>query len=116
MAIRFDHQTYAQRVVFAAGAARTRLLDEVARLGGQRVLVIATERERRVVQKLAAGLPVVIVNPSAPIGPWLVTRDEISEPQNLSHWLDADGVRQQDGTTTTMIYPVRFLVHYISQS
>ncbi|MCX5515778.1 2-hydroxyhepta-2,4-diene-1,7-dioate isomerase [Kaistia algarum] len=50
-----------------------------------------------------------------PIGPWLVTRDEVPDPQNLSIWLDVDGVRQQDGSTTTMVFSVRFLVHYISQ-
>jgi ureidoglycolate lyase len=50
-----------------------------------------------------------------PIGPWLVTRDEIADPQNLKLWLDVDGARQQDGSTRTMIFPVPFLVHYISQ-
>jgi 2-keto-4-pentenoate hydratase/2-oxohepta-3-ene-1,7-dioic acid hydratase in catechol pathway len=50
-----------------------------------------------------------------PIGPWLVTRDEISEPQNLSMWLEVDGKRYQDGSTKTMIFSVAFLVSYISQ-
>jgi maleylacetate reductase len=59
MAIHFDHQTYAQRVVLAAGAARTRLAEEVDRLGGRRVLVIATDRERAVANDLVAALPVV---------------------------------------------------------
>ena len=50
-----------------------------------------------------------------PIGPWLVTRDDVPDTQNLKLWLDIDGVRQQDGSTRTMIFPVPFLVHYISQ-
>lgn len=50
-----------------------------------------------------------------PIGPWLVTRDEIADPQNLSLWLDVDGVRRQTGSTQTMIFGVASLVSYISQ-
>ncbi|MBD8554028.1 fumarylacetoacetate hydrolase family protein [Rhizobium sp. CFBP 8762] len=50
-----------------------------------------------------------------PIGPWLVTRDEVPDPQNLDLWLEVDGVRRQTGNTSNMIFPVSFLVHYISQ-
>lgn len=50
-----------------------------------------------------------------PIGPWLVTRDEIAKPQNLKMWLEVDGHRYQDGSTKTMVYGVAHLVHYISQ-
>lgn len=50
-----------------------------------------------------------------PIGPWLVTRDEIADPQNLGLWLDVDGVRRQTGNTSTMIFTVAHLVGYISQ-
>jgi 2-keto-4-pentenoate hydratase/2-oxohepta-3-ene-1,7-dioic acid hydratase in catechol pathway len=50
-----------------------------------------------------------------PIGPWLVTRDEVSDPQDLAMWLEVDGHRYQDGSTRTMVYGVRHLVHYISQ-
>jgi 2-keto-4-pentenoate hydratase/2-oxohepta-3-ene-1,7-dioic acid hydratase in catechol pathway len=50
-----------------------------------------------------------------PTGPWLVTRDEISDPQNLKMILDVNGKRYQDGNTNTMIFGVRFLVHYLSQ-
>ncbi|KZD09660.1 fumarylacetoacetate hydrolase family protein [Oceanibaculum pacificum] len=51
----------------------------------------------------------------APIGPWLVTKDEIADPQNLKMWLDVDGQRYQDGSTKTMVYGVKHLVSYISQ-
>lgn len=50
-----------------------------------------------------------------PIGPWLVTADEIEDPQDLSMWLDVDGRRFQDGSTRTMVYGVAHVVSYISQ-
>jgi 2,4-diketo-3-deoxy-L-fuconate hydrolase len=50
-----------------------------------------------------------------PIGPWLVTRDEVPDPQSLSMWLEVDGHRYQDGSTRTMVYQVPFLVSYVSQ-
>tara|TARA_R110002072_G_C7912816_1_gene530491 strand:- start:580 stop:1422 length:843 start_codon:yes stop_codon:yes gene_type:complete len=50
-----------------------------------------------------------------PIGPWLVTADEVPDPQNLSLWLEVNGTRHQDGTTADMIFPVARLVSYISQ-
>ncbi|WP_444455603.1 fumarylacetoacetate hydrolase family protein [Rhodobacter capsulatus] len=51
----------------------------------------------------------------APLGPWLVTKDEIKDPQALDLWLNVNGVRRQTGTTATMVYGVAFLVHYLSQ-
>lgn len=51
----------------------------------------------------------------APIGPWLVTRDEVPDPSNLAMWLEVDGHRYQNGSTSTMIFGVRTLVSYISQ-
>jgi len=50
-----------------------------------------------------------------PLGPWMVTADEIPDPQKLSMWLDVDGERMQNGSTATMIFGVRTLVSYISQ-
>jgi len=50
-----------------------------------------------------------------PIGPWLVTSDEITDPQNLAMWLDVNGKRMQTGNTRTMIFPVTQLVSYVSQ-
>jgi ureidoglycolate lyase len=50
-----------------------------------------------------------------PMGPWLVTPDEIADIQSLDMFLDVSGKRRQTGTTRTMIFGVRFLVHYISQ-
>ncbi|VVE71189.1 2-hydroxyhepta-2,4-diene-1,7-dioate isomerase [Pandoraea captiosa] len=50
-----------------------------------------------------------------PVGPWLVTTDEIRDPQQLGLWLDVNGVRRQTGNTSTMIFSVAYLVHYLSQ-
>lgn len=50
-----------------------------------------------------------------PIGPWLVTRDEIANPQSLRMWLTVNGVTKQNGTTETMVYGVSYLVSYLSQ-
>ena len=50
-----------------------------------------------------------------PIGPWMVTRDEVSDPQALDLWLDVNGQRMQDGNTETMIFSVKTIVSYLSQ-
>lgn len=50
-----------------------------------------------------------------PIGPWLVTRDEVPKPQRLGMWLDVNGVRMQTGSTKTMIFTVAKLVSYVSE-
>jgi 2,4-didehydro-3-deoxy-L-rhamnonate hydrolase len=50
-----------------------------------------------------------------PVGPWLVTKDEVPDPQNLNMWLDVNGVRRQAGNTKTMIFGVRELVAYCSR-
>jgi ureidoglycolate lyase len=50
-----------------------------------------------------------------PIGPWLVTKDEVADPQNLKMWLEVDGHRYQDGSTKTMIFSVAHCVSYVSQ-
>jgi len=49
------------------------------------------------------------------IGPWLVTRDEIADPQNLPMWLTVNGKKMQNGSTKTMVYGVKYLVSYLSQ-
>jgi 2,4-didehydro-3-deoxy-L-rhamnonate hydrolase len=50
-----------------------------------------------------------------PMGPWMVTADEVPDPQALRLWLEVDGQRVQDGNTATMIFPVAHLVSYLSQ-
>ena len=50
-----------------------------------------------------------------PIGPWLVTADEVPDPQNLDLWLEVDGIKRQDGNTSDMIFGVAFLISYLSR-
>jgi 2-keto-4-pentenoate hydratase/2-oxohepta-3-ene-1,7-dioic acid hydratase in catechol pathway len=50
-----------------------------------------------------------------PIGPWLVTSDEVKDPQNLRLWLELNGKRVQDGTTATMVFTVEHIVAYLSE-
>jgi 2,4-diketo-3-deoxy-L-fuconate hydrolase len=50
-----------------------------------------------------------------PVGPWMVTSDEVGDPQNLGMWLDINGQRKQDGSSRTMIFPISKLVSYISE-
>ena len=50
-----------------------------------------------------------------PIGPWLVTRDEIADPQQLDLWLEVDGKRYQNGNTRTMIFSVAHIISYVSR-
>ncbi len=50
-----------------------------------------------------------------PTGPWLVTSDEVKDPQNLDLWLEVDGKRMQNGNTRTMIFSCNFIVSYLSQ-
>ena len=50
-----------------------------------------------------------------PIGPWLVTRDEVPNPQKLAMWLDLNGQRVQTGNTKTMVFSVAKIVSYVSQ-
>ncbi|MQP77595.1 ureidoglycolate lyase [Stenotrophomonas sp. MYb238] len=50
-----------------------------------------------------------------PLGPWLVTADEIADPQALDLWLEVDGHRYQDGNTRTMVFGIPFLVSYLSR-
>ena len=51
----------------------------------------------------------------APLGPWLVTKDEISDPNNLNLWLSVDGKKVQDGNTNDFIFNVQYVISYLSQ-
>jgi 2-keto-4-pentenoate hydratase/2-oxohepta-3-ene-1,7-dioic acid hydratase in catechol pathway len=50
-----------------------------------------------------------------PIGPWLVTREEVANPNDLQMWLTVNGEKMQNGSTNTMVYQIPFLVSYLSQ-
>ena len=68
-----------------------------------------SERARR-----ALGTRERVATRFGPTGPWLVTKDEVPDPQNLDMWLDVDGKRMQTGNTRTMIFGVQKLVSYVS--
>src|SRR5215469_1664863 len=51
----------------------------------------------------------------APVGPWLVTADEIADPQKLKMFTDVNGERMQDSSTANQIFPVDFVIHYLTQ-
>lgn len=51
----------------------------------------------------------------APLGPWIATKDEVSNPHNLRLWLTVNGKTMQDGNTSNFIFNIPFLVHYLSQ-
>lgn len=51
----------------------------------------------------------------APVGPWLVTKDEIPHPEDLKIWLEVNGERMQDGTTSTLIFGVKKIVSFVSE-
>jgi 2,4-diketo-3-deoxy-L-fuconate hydrolase len=75
--------------------------------------VVIGTRARYVSQKSA--LDCVACDTFGPLGPWLVTRDEIENPQKLAMWLDLNGQRVQTGSTRTMIFSVAKIVSYVSQ-
>lgn len=50
-----------------------------------------------------------------PLGPWLVTRDEVADPHNLDMWLDVNGERRQTGNSNTLIFNVPHVISYLSQ-
>ena len=96
--LQFEHQTYPQRVVFGAGAARDRLPDEVRRLGAQRVLVVATEAEADLAASLTTDVPVVErylgVRPHVPV-------ERAEDARRLAAECGADLVLSVGGGSTT---------------
>jgi 2-keto-4-pentenoate hydratase/2-oxohepta-3-ene-1,7-dioic acid hydratase in catechol pathway len=95
----------------AKRVAETNALDYVAGYA------IANDVSERSLQKGGPGewIKAKSYDSFGPLGPWLVTRDEIADPQNLSLALDLNGQRMQTGNTSTMIFTVAQLVTYISQ-
>lgn len=58
---------------------------------------------------------IMVSDTVCPLGPWLVTRDEVPNPQKLGMWLEVNGKRMQNGSTKTMIFSVAKLISYVSQ-
>jgi 2-keto-4-pentenoate hydratase/2-oxohepta-3-ene-1,7-dioic acid hydratase in catechol pathway len=88
--------------------------DALAHVAGYCVVDDVSEREwqteRGATWDKGKGFPTF-----GPVGPWLVTADEVGDPQALSMWLDVNGERKQDGSTKTMIFTVAQIVSYVSQ-
>ena len=94
----------------AAGVDQARAMDHVA---GYCVVNDVSEREWQI-ERTGTWDKGKGFDTFGPIGPWLVTRDEVPDPQNLSMWLEVDGKRYQDGSTRTMVFGVAELVAYCS--
>jgi 2,4-diketo-3-deoxy-L-fuconate hydrolase len=88
--------------------------DALSHVAGYAVVNDVSEREFQIERK-GQWVKGKSLDTFGPVGPWLVTRDEVPDPQALSLWLELNGERVQNGTTAKMIFPVRFLVSYVSQ-
>lgn len=101
-------------VVIGTGGHDIALADALSHVAGYCVVNDVSEREwqaeRGATWDKGKGFPTF-----GPIGPWLVTADEVGDPQALSMWLDVNGERRQDGNTRTMIFTVAEIVAYCSQ-
>ena len=92
-------------------------VDEVEALGAIAGYCVVNDVSERAFQLETSGQWVKgkSADTFGPIGPWLVTADEVPEPQNLHLWLEVNGERAQDGSTRTMIFPVPYLVTFVSR-
>lgn len=101
-------------IVIGTRAEYVETADALAHVAGYCVVHDVSERhwqlERGATWDKGKGFPTF-----GPVGPWLVTADEVGDPQNLSMWLDVNGKRMQDGSTRTMIFSVAEIVAYCSQ-
>lgn len=101
-------------IVIGTRAEYVETADALAHVAGYCVVHDVSERhwqlERGATWDKGKGFPTF-----GPVGPWLVTADEVGDPQNLSMWLDLNGKRMQDGSTRTMIFSVAEIVAYCSQ-
>ena len=101
-------------VVIGKRASYVEEADALAHVAGYCVINDVSERhwqlERGFTWDKGKGFPTF-----GPAGPWLVTADEVGDPQNLSMWLSVNGKRVQDGSTKTMIFTVAEIVAYCSQ-
>ncbi|SDM30642.1 2,4-diketo-3-deoxy-L-fuconate hydrolase [Modicisalibacter muralis] len=101
-------------VVIGAGGRYIDEADAMAHVAGYCVINDVSEREYQL-ERSGTWDKGKGCDTFGPLGPWLVTADEIDDPQNLALWLEVDGKRYQDGSTRTMVYPVPFLIAYLSR-
>ena len=80
-----------------------------------RKTILKPEKPKQCPQKgLQVGRPELYCDTFCPVGPYLVTKDEVTRPQNLSIWLELNGKRMQNGNTKTMVFNIKQLVSYVS--
>jgi 2-keto-4-pentenoate hydratase/2-oxohepta-3-ene-1,7-dioic acid hydratase in catechol pathway len=101
-------------IIIGKRASYVEQADALAHVAGYCVINDVSERhwqtERGPTWDKGKGFPTF-----GPVGPWLVTADEVGDPQKLSMWLSVNGKRVQDGSTSTMIFGVAEIVSYLSQ-
>jgi len=101
-------------VIIGTRASYVEEADALSHVAGYCVIDDISERhwqtERGATWDKGKGFPTF-----GPIGPWLVTADEVGDPQDLRMWLDVNGVRKQDGSTRTMVFTVAQIIAYCSQ-
>ncbi len=101
-------------VVIGTKASYVSEVDALSHVAGYCVVNDVSERhwqqERGMTWDKGKGFPTF-----GPVGPWLVTADEVGDPQNLSMWLSVNGTKLQNGNTRTMIFTVAQIVAYVSQ-
>ena len=107
---------YEVEIAFVVGT-RARYVDEKNALSHIAGYCISNDVSERVFQLERAGqwMKGKCAETFGPLGPWLVTRDEIEDVQNLAMSLDVNGERRQTGNTKTMIFGIAHLLHYMSQ-
>lgn len=101
-------------VVIGQGGRYIEEADALAHVAGYCVVNDVSEREYQI-ERAGTWDKGKGFDSFGPIGPWLVTADEVPNPQALGLWLEVDGVRRQNGSTATMVYGVAHLVSYLSR-
>lgn len=101
-------------VVIGKPAKYVELDDALSHVAGYCVVNDLSEREFQL-ERSGQWIKGKSCDTFGPIGPWLVTADEVGDPQNLALWLEVDGHRYQNGHTSTMVFGVAQLIHYLSQ-
>jgi len=102
-------------VVIGRTARHVKLEDAMKHVAGYCVINDVSERDYQLKKGASQWSKGKGCDTFGPIGPWLVTADEVKDPQNLDMWLDVNGVRKQTGNTRTMIFGVAALVADLSK-
>ena len=101
-------------VVIGTRAKNIKKKDALAHVAGYCTINDLSEREFQI-ERAGQWTKGKSYDTFGPIGPWLVTTDEVKDPQKLNLWLELNGKKVQDGTTATMVFGVAHIVAYLSQ-